>query len=144
MLDRTPSKHIGAATPLDVPRPRWPFAFVACSGLIGAAGVAVGALGAHGGGGDVARTASDVLMIHAAAILGASGVALSPARPSAFLVASMGLLTVGAILFGGELAAASLAGWRPIPLAAPTGGLCLIAGWLGLAVAGCRLALRRG
>ncbi len=114
---------------------------MAVAGLMGAAGVVVAAAGAHEGGGDLARTASEFLMIHAVAVVAAGAIALG--RPSAPLGIAMGLLTVGAILFGGELALAALADWRPLPLAAPTGGLCLIAGWLTLALSCLTLALRR-
>ena len=112
--------------------------FTACSGLMGGAGVVIAAAGAHVGGGDVARTAADFLIIHAAVILAASTLAALRRGADVWLGMALGLLTVGSILFSGELALASLADWRPLPLAAPTGGLCLIAGWLALTVFGVR------
>ena len=121
---------------------RWPLVFAACAGLMGAAGVGIGAAAAHLGGSDLARTASEFLLIHAAAVVGASGVALALPRVSALLIAGLALLVVGAVLFGGELALAGLWELRPLPLAAPTGGLCLIAGWLALATASFSLARR--
>lgn len=123
--------------------PRWPFAFLGLAGLMGASGVAVGAAGAHVGGGDLARTSSEFLLIHAAAVAAGSGAGLTLGRTSASLVAALGLLTVGGILFGGELGCAALLDWRPLPLAAPTGGLCLIAGWLCLSFSAAALGLRR-
>lgn len=143
MLDRPLPADAALAVPAQAPRPRWPFIFTGLAGLMGAAGVAVGAAGAHGGGGDLARTASEFLLIHAAAVVAAAGVALAARRTSGLLVAAMGLLTVGAILFGGELAVAALLDWRPVPLAAPAGGLCLIAGWIVLAGASVALAIGR-
>ena len=126
---------------MPAPLRRWPFAIMALAGLMGAAGVLVAAAGTHGGGGDLARTASEFLMIHAVAVIAAGAAALR--RPLVLLAVAMGLLTVGGILFGGELALAALADWRPLPLAAPGGGMCLIAGWLTLAAACLVLALRR-
>ena len=90
------------------------------------------AAGAHGGGGDLARTSADFLMIHAGVVLAASVLAALRHGADVLLGTALGLMTVGSILFSGELALASLAGWRPIPLAAPVGGSCLILGWLAL------------
>ena len=112
--------------------------FTACSGLMGGAGVMIGAAGAHVGGGDLARTAADFLMIHAAVILAASTLAALRRGADLLLGTALGFLTVGSILFSGELALSGLAGWRPLPLAAPMGGLCLIGGWLALTVFGVR------
>ncbi len=132
MLDRPSPAEPGFVGQGLGPDRRWPYVTIAFAGLIGAAGVVVAAAGAHKGGGELARTSSDFLLVHAAAILAGSGVALAGARSSALLVAALGLMSVGAVLFGGDLALAGLLDWRPIPLAAPTGGLCLIAGWLSL------------
>lgn len=135
MLDRPIAAQGISKGQVQRPAPRWPLVFMGFAGLLGASGVGVGAAGAHAGGGDLARTASDFLMVHAAAVLAGSAVAVALPRRSALLVAALGLLTVGAALFGGELAVAALLDRRPLPLAAPTGGLCLIAGWLCLSVA---------
>ena len=131
MLDRpAPATDAGRASPTDRSPRRWPLFFVGVAGVIGAAGVVVGAAGAHVGGGDVARTSSEFLLVHAAVLVGGAAVALALRRRLAPLASALGLIAVGAALFGGELACASLLDWRPVPLAAPTGGLCLIAGWL--------------
>ncbi len=143
MLDRPSPAGTDVAVPGPAPLRRWPSAFLACAGLLGAAGVGVGAAGAHVGGGDLARTSSEFLLVHAAAIVAGSGWAMALRRASGLLVLALGLLTVGATLFGGALALAGLLDWRPVPLAAPTGGLCLIAGWLALAVAALAVAGRR-
>ena len=143
MLDR-PAAHearpSAAGSPIDR---RWPLAFLGGAGLLGAAGVGIGAAGAHMGGGDLARTSSDFLLLHAAAEAAACGIALALPRVSMALVAAMALLLIGSALFGGGLALAGLADWRPLPLAAPIGGMCLIAGWLMLAVAALTLSVRR-
>ncbi len=143
MLDRPLASGSALAESSRQERPRWPFAFLGVAGLLGAAGVLVAAAGAHGGGGDLARTSSEFLLIHAATVVAGSGFALAIGRTSALLVMALGLLSVGAILFGGELAFAALADWRPVPLAAPTGGFCLIAGWLCLSLSSVVLAARR-
>ena len=142
MLDRP---AVAEATLNGPPRrvlPRWPFAFMGLAGVMGACGVAVGAAGAHVGGGDLARTSSEFLLVHAATVVAGAGGGLALHRTSALLVGALGLLTVGASLFGGELAFAALLDWRPVPLAAPTGGLCLIAGWLCLSVSAAVLGWR--
>ena len=144
MLDRPTAPDATLSGPTQRRTPLWPFAFLGLAGLMGASGVAVGAAGAHVGGGDLARTSSTFLLVHAAAIAAGSAAGLALPRTSALLVAALGLLTVGGILFGGEVGVAALLDWRPAPLAAPTGGLCLIAGWLCLSVSAASLGLRRG
>ena len=112
----------------------WPTVFTGCSGLMGGAGVVTAAAGSHTGGGELARTAADFLMIHAAVILAASVLAALRQGVDLLLGLALAFMTIGSILFSGELALAGLAGWRPIPLAAPLGGSCLILGWLLLTV----------
>lgn len=143
MLDRPTASDAAMTASSASSGPRWPLAFLGIAGVLGAAGVLVAAAGAHGGGGDLARTSSEFLLVHAAAVVGGSGVALALGRTSALLVMALGLLSVGALLFGGELALAALADWRPVPLAAPTGGFCLIAGWLCLSLSSAAMAMRR-
>ena len=133
MLDRPSPSDAALSGPARRTAPGWPLAFVGIAGLLGAGGVAVGAAGAHLGGGDLSRTSSGFLIMHAAALVAAAGFAPSAGRGSALLAAAMGLIAAGAALFGGELAMAALFDWRPVPLAAPVGGLCLIGGWLCLA-----------
>lgn len=144
MLDRPTAPDTTLSGSPQRVHPRWPCAFLGAAGLMGACGVAVGAAGAHVGGGDLARTSSEFLLVHAAAVAAGAGVGFAVARTSALLVAALGLLAVGGFLFGGELASAALLDWRPVPLAAPTGGLCLVAGWLCLSAAAVALGLRRG
>ena len=123
---------------------RWPRATLAWGGLLGAAGVGVGAAGAHAGGGDLTRIASTFLLIHAAVLVAGSAIGLAVPGASRLLPLALALIALGAPLFGGELALAGLRDWRPLPWAAPAGGLCLIAGWLVLAGAALRLPTRRG
>jgi uncharacterized membrane protein YgdD (TMEM256/DUF423 family) len=147
MLDRPAAEATRSGLPPGT-LPRWPFALMGAAGVLGAAGVAVGAAGAHldvagRHGADLARTASTFLMIHAAAVLAGSGVALIVGRGVRLVTAGLTLLVVGAVLFGGDLALLGLFDWHPVPSAAPTGGLFLIAGWLCLSAWAVTLALPR-
>ncbi len=109
----------------------WRRALILLSGLTGAAGVALAAWASHRGGGDVLTTAALFLMIHAGP---AAALALAPPRRA--LLAAASILLAGAILFGGDLALRFGAGLRPLPVAAPTGGVLMILGWLWLGCAG--------
>ena len=97
---------------------------------MGAAGVAIAALGVHSGGGDLARTASEFLMIHAAALLGVSA---HRRAPRALLIAGYAL-AAGALLFSGDLTGLAFSGARLFPFAAPIGGSLMIIAWVALAV----------
>ncbi|MBZ9980330.1 MULTISPECIES: DUF423 domain-containing protein [unclassified Mesorhizobium] len=112
---------------------------------------------------NLAETTGSRLLVLAAGIVGAAGVALSAAaahlggaftgtaasfllmHAPAFLavglldanrplrIASMVLL-VGLVLFTGDLLARDFLGSRLFPMSAPIGGTLLIAGWLAIAV----------
>lgn len=105
-------------------------ALVVLAGLSGAAGVALSAIAAHAGGSNL-DTAARFLLVHAAALL-----AIGLARPAgrALTLAACGL-ALGTALFCGDLVARDLLGTRLFPMAAPAGGVLLIAGWLGVAAA---------
>ena len=110
-----------------------PNALACLAALMGASGVALAAASAHGGGNELGRTASEFLLIHAAALLGVSAharVALSARAPLAVGL----LLGLGAILFAADLASRAFLGDRLFPFAAPIGGSTMILGWVGLAV----------
>jgi uncharacterized membrane protein YgdD (TMEM256/DUF423 family) len=111
---------------------------VMLAGLMGAAGVALGAAAAHLAGG--LQTASSMLLFHAPAVL---AVALLLERGLVHgktgHLAALGFV-VGATLFAGDLSMRQFAGHRLFPFAAPIGGTLLIASWLTLAVCA---ALRR-
>jgi uncharacterized membrane protein YgdD (TMEM256/DUF423 family) len=99
--------------------------------LMGAAGVALAALGAHAGL-PRAATASQMLLLHAAALLalGRQGAM----RPGIGRLAVLALLA-GVMLFAGDLLLRDL-GWRfPGGFAAPAGGVLMIGGWLLAGVA---------
>jgi uncharacterized membrane protein YgdD (TMEM256/DUF423 family) len=119
---------------------RWFFLAAAMGGLA----VAMGAFAAHG----LARildarmlaifeTGARYQMYHALAMglaaLAARGRAAKPAGIAA------GLFLAGIVLFSGSLYLLALSGWAAWGMITPLGGLCLIAGWIALAVAGLRL-----
>lgn len=118
------------------------------AGLAGAAAVALGAYGAHGFGGSAIQErwfaiAQSYHALHAVALLaGAALVVRLDGVAARMAQAGLALLTVGILLFSGGLY------WRALSEAGgpgfvmPLGGLALIMGWLGLAVAGI-LAARR-
>jgi len=105
------------------------------AGFMGVAGVVLAAVAAHGKPGAGLEGASQMLLFHAVAILGA--VALLDAgrlwRPMG-LIALAGF-AIGAALFSGDVALRAFWGQRLFPMAAPSGGTILIVAWLALAVA---------
>jgi uncharacterized membrane protein YgdD (TMEM256/DUF423 family) len=119
-----------------------PTILIALAGLMGAAGVVLLAAGAHAAPGAGLDSAGQMLLFHAAAVIGIA-VALHQGllvRPLA-LAAAIGLVA-GAVLFSGDIALKALAGHRLFPMAAPTGGFISIASWLGLAVAAVMTVVR--
>jgi len=111
--------------------------------LLGGAGVAAGAYGAHGAGLDPAaqalwETAVLYLLVHAGVGLLA---ALQAHRLGSLGLAAAGCFAVGSVLFSGSLFLLALAGASVGPTA-PAGGIMLIAGWVILAAAA--VTMRRG
>lgn len=106
--------------------------------LMGAAGVTLAAAGQHVDGGELARTASLFLILHAAALIG-----VSAQRAGRFAAVAGLALAVGAILFAADLSMRAFAGTRLFPFAAPIGGTTMIVAWLALAVAFAFMRQRR-
>ena len=117
---------------------------IALAGLMGAAGVMLLAAGAHAASGAGLDSAGQMLLLHAAAVLAAVSVAQQGLafRPLA-LAAAIGLV-IGATLFSGDIAMRAFAGHRLFPMAAPSGGIILIASWLILGVAAIVTLVRAG
>lgn len=118
---------------------------VVFAALAGGSAVALGAWASHG----VAEpakswltTASTYQMIHALAMLAAALLRERLAGAARGLAGlALAAFAGGLVLFCGSLVALSLGhSWG---IAAPTGGLALMAGWLALAVAGLLTLLRR-
>jgi uncharacterized membrane protein YgdD (TMEM256/DUF423 family) len=110
-------------------------ALLVLAGLMGAAGIVLAAASAHGTPGAGLDSAGYMLLFHAAAVLG--GTALlhqGLTSRTVGLVALCGFV-LGAALFSGDVASRAYLGSRLFPMAAPTGGMILIAAWLVLALA---------
>jgi uncharacterized membrane protein YgdD (TMEM256/DUF423 family) len=119
--------------------------WVVLGASMGAVGVMLGAFGAHGlkarvGPEDLAiwETAARYHLLHALALL---AVAWASERwPGPWSTASGWLFTLGIVVFAGTLYAMVLTGQRWLGAITPIGGVCLIAGWIALAVAALRPA----
>lgn len=113
---------------------------VLLAGLMGAAGVAAAAAGAHMNADPNLTTAAYFLMLGAAGAIAV--VALAAARGPRFGIADAGagLVMLGALLFGSALALRALWNIVIFPMAAPTGGTMLIVGWVVVGLA----AFQRG
>jgi uncharacterized membrane protein YgdD (TMEM256/DUF423 family) len=108
---------------------------IGLAALMGACGVVLAALSAHGADASRLVPASSMLLFHAAAVLGTTALAVrGPIHASVALVPAWGFVA-GAALFAGDLTLRQFAGHALFPSAAPTGGTLLIASWLALAVA---------
>ncbi len=109
---------------------------IVIAGLMGAAGVASLAAAAHAAPGTGLDSAGHILLVHAAALVGVLALAGQGLawRPAA-LVALLAFI-LGALMFSGDIALRAFAGHRLFAMAAPTGGVLLILGWIALAVAG--------
>ncbi|WP_181702887.1 DUF423 domain-containing protein [Chthonobacter albigriseus] len=111
--------------------PVWDRVIGVAAGLAGAAGVAASAAGAHAYSGTNVDTAGKMLLVHAAALLALS----IPSRASTRMrqIAAL-VMAVGITLFAGDLLLRSIHATVLFPMAAPFGGLLLIASWLIAAV----------
>jgi uncharacterized membrane protein YgdD (TMEM256/DUF423 family) len=108
---------------------------IALAGLMGAGGVVLAAAGAHIASGAGLDSAAYMLLFHAAAVLGGAALLQQGVlwRPLGLIVLAAWVL--GAALFSGDIALRAFAGHRLFAMAAPSGGVILIAAWLALAVA---------
>lgn len=102
----------------------------AAAGLIGAAGVGLAAAASHAGGEALLRPASTICLAHAPALV---ALALAGDRIRLSGLAAIGML-IGTLLFSGDLVCRQFLGTGLFPMAAPTGGMTLIASWLLLTV----------
>lgn len=115
----------------------WNSALLVVAGLMGASGVALAAAGAHAAAANLA-TAATFLLIHAVAV---TAIALHGGGALFSLAAT--LLACGACMFAGDLTVPAWGAARLFPMAAPAGGIGVIAGWLCLSVAALAGALTR-
>lgn len=104
------------------------------AGLMGAAGVVLAALAAHAAPGAGLDGASQMLLAHALAILGASAlIGVGRLREFGVGLAMLGWI-VGGALFAGDVSLRAFTGHRLFPMAAPTGGTLLIVAWVVFAL----------
>ena len=108
---------------------------VIMAGIMGADGVILAALSAHGSNAALLTPASSMLLFHASAVLATVVLAeRGLIQPGTGIGAAIGFV-VAAFLFSGDLTMRHFAGHHLFPYAAPTGGTLLILSWLVLAVA---------
>jgi uncharacterized membrane protein YgdD (TMEM256/DUF423 family) len=108
---------------------------IALAGLMGAGGIVLLAAGAHAAPGAGLDSAGNMLVLHAAAVLGGASALHQALLARPIGLVAVGGLVLGAVLFSGDIALRAFAGHRLFPMAAPTGGFILIAAWVLLAVA---------
>ena len=106
------------------------------AGLMGACGVAAAAASAHLPGGARLASVAMILLVHAAALLGLTARARDAGKTARLWLASALVLAVGAALFSVDVALLTLRGARLFPMAAPIGGVTMMAGWLLASLAG--------
>jgi uncharacterized membrane protein YgdD (TMEM256/DUF423 family) len=105
-------------------------ALAALACLAGLLGVALSAAAAHVPGADSLKTAAQFLLFHAPAILALVGFGTAGLVRAGLTRVAATLLVLGLILFCGDLAVRTWLQHPLFPMAAPTGGLALMAGWL--------------
>ncbi len=117
------------------------------SGLLGAAGVVLGALGAHGlhdqllqrQATGIWQTAVLYHLVHSVALLAlASQNGGGAARLPAPSTGAAACWTGGILLFSGSLYALALGAPRALGPVTPVGGVLLLAGWVLVAIGGLR------
>jgi len=103
------------------------------AGLMGASGIMLAAAGAHAAPVAGLDSAAYMLLFHATTIIGAAALIQNGMlwRGPALVVLAAWVL--GALLFSGDIALRAFAGQRLFPMAAPSGGIILILGWLSFA-----------
>jgi uncharacterized membrane protein YgdD (TMEM256/DUF423 family) len=113
---------------------------IAAAGLAGAAGVATAAAAAHGSDARLLAAASAICLANAPALL-VLGIAGQRLRLG---MLGGALLALGTVLFSGDLFLRSLIGAGLFPMAAPAGGVLMIAAWLTIALGVILPRRRRG
>jgi uncharacterized membrane protein YgdD (TMEM256/DUF423 family) len=113
-----------------------PAIFIVLAGLMGAIGIALAAAGAHAAPGAGLDGAASMLLFHAAAVVGAVALARQGALIRPLLLVALVAWVLGGVLFSGDIAMRAFVGHRLFAMAAPSGGVILIIGWLALAAAG--------
>jgi uncharacterized membrane protein YgdD (TMEM256/DUF423 family) len=116
---------------------------IALAGLMGAGGIILAAAGAHAASNAGLDNAAYMLLFHAAALLCGAALVQQGLLWRPLMLAVLTAWVVGAVLFSGDIAMRAFAGYRLFPMAAPAGGVILIAAWLGLAAAAVASIIQR-
>jgi uncharacterized membrane protein YgdD (TMEM256/DUF423 family) len=108
---------------------------IGIAAIFGCAGIAFAAAGAHSKPGSGLDSAGHMLLFHAPAVIATCTAIATGLVSRPFGIAAAIALLIGVALFSGDLALRAYAGSRLFPMAAPTGGMVMMAGWalLGLA-----------
>jgi uncharacterized membrane protein YgdD (TMEM256/DUF423 family) len=109
--------------------------FILLAGLMGAGGIMIAAAGAHAAPGAALDSAAYMLLFHATAVLVGAALAQQGLLWRPITVVVLSAWVIGAILFAGDIVLHAFAGQHLFAMAAPTGGIILIAGWIGIAAA---------
>jgi uncharacterized membrane protein YgdD (TMEM256/DUF423 family) len=112
------------------------------AGLMGAAGVVLASAAAHGERAIRLDAAGYLLLLHASAVVAGVAVLDRGLVSWPLGIAALSGFVLGSALFAGDLSLRAFVGRRLFPMAAPSGGALLIAGWLLLAAAALAAALR--
>lgn len=100
------------------------------AGILGGGGVALAAAATHGGDTHFLGAASTMSLAHAPALLALyAGYDRIRTAPAAAI-----LLGLGTLIFAGDLIIRHFGGSSLFPIAAPTGGMGMIAGWVAIAL----------
>ncbi len=108
--------------------------FLLMAGVSGALGVVFAAMSAHGNYADTLKTCSEILLVHAPALLAIAAL-LGGKTPKHILFLGGFLIFIGLCLFCGDLARRTFMELRLFPMAAPIGGASMIIGWILIALA---------
>ncbi|GJE61989.1 DUF423 domain-containing protein [Methylobacterium trifolii] len=105
-------------------------ALLALGALAGLLGVAASAAAAHVAGADSLKTAAQFLLFHAPAIIAVTTLSAAGLTHRTATRIAAAALVLGLGLFCGDLSLRALHGSPLFPMAAPIGGVVLMAGWL--------------
>jgi uncharacterized membrane protein YgdD (TMEM256/DUF423 family) len=100
------------------------------AGILGGGGVALAAAATHGGDTHFLGAASTMSLAHAPALL-ALYAGYDRIRPAPIAAVLLGL---GTLIFAGDLINRHFGGGSLFAMAAPTGGMGMIAGWAAIAL----------
>ncbi len=114
---------------------KWVRAAVLLSGLTGAGGIILAAVGAHLAADARLHNAAHLMLIHAAAAIGLCGLALARPQRGMWFAAAACVLLCGSLVFGSGITLGALLESKLFLMAAPIGGVVLIGGWLLAAIA---------